>query len=341
MESRERRQFAARPSRQASAFSGALFGIAALAVIAFYEPPVSLARSNTAGAQSALPEARPSANAFGSSGEVRVQLALPGQLVEYPLEIAGDPSSLSYQWVRMSDSLPADSVRPLGGATMVAPPSPGFYRLSVVRGPERQVVDELTLAVLVPFSQKAGATLNGYRIGTYLAEKLGTKMAERPTGFVEVRSANADLPLTKHFKLSDFITHDNQDTWPRYAAISPKLLDKLELVLSELARQRGNDERVELRVAVHSGFRTPSWNLINRFADDSRHQYGDAADVAIDANGDGRVTLSDSKLVALAVEAVERNYPDLIGGFGLYSGPRYRTPYVHIDARGTRARWRG
>ena len=45
----------------------------------------------------------------------------------------GDPTSLGYQWVRMSDSLPADSVRPLGGATMVAPPSPGFYRLSVVR----------------------------------------------------------------------------------------------------------------------------------------------------------------------------------------------------------------
>ena len=338
----ERRRLAARPSRQASAFSGALFGVAALAVIAFYQPPVSLARSSASrSATTAFPEARPSANAFGSSGEVRVQLALPGQLVEYPLEIAGDPTSIGYQWVRMSDSLPADSVRPLGGATMVAPPSPGFYRLSVVRGPERQVVDELTLAVLVPFSQKAGATLNGYRIGTYLAEKLGTRKLERPTGFVEVASANADLPLTKHFKLSDFITHDDQETWPRYAAISPKLLDKLELVLSELARQRGNDKRVDLRVAVHSGYRTPSWNLLNRFAGDSRHQYGDAADVAIDANGDGRYTLSDSRLVALAVEAVERNYPDLIGGFGLYSGPRYRTPYVHIDARGTRARWRG
>ena len=338
----DRRKLPSRRPRRASALSGGLFGLAALAVIAFYEPPLTLARNTpTRAAASAFPEARPSVNAFGSSGEVRVQLALPGQLVEYPLEVAGDPTSLGYQWVGMSDSLPADSVRPLGGATVVAPPKPGFYRLSVVRGAERQVVDELTLAVLVPFSQKAGTTLNGYRIGTYLAEKLGTKQVERPTGFVEVASANADLPLTKHFKLSDFITHDDQETWPRYAAISPKLLDKLELVLSELARQRGNDTRVGLRVSVHSGYRTPSWNLVNRFAGDSRHQYGDAADVAIDANGDGRITLSDSKLVALAVEVVERNYPDLIGGFGLYSGPRYRTPYVHIDARGTRARWRG
>ena len=59
------------------------------------------------------------------------------------------------------------------------------------------------------------------------------------------------------------------------------------------------------------------------------------------ANGDGRFTLADSKLVALAVDAVERDYPELVGGLGLYSGPKYPVPHVHIDARGTRARWRG
>src|SRR5688572_5846982 len=276
----ERRRLPAPPSRRTSALSGAFFGVAALAVVAFYEPPTTLARAGLASPGiSALPDARPSANAYGSSGEVKVQLALPGQLVEYPLEIAGDPTSLGYQWVRMSDSLPADSVRLLGGATVVAPPQPGFYMLSLVRGDERRVVDELTLAVLVPFAQKLGGQLNGYRIGTYVAEKLGARKSERPAGFVEVRSANADMPLTKHFKLSDFISHDNQDTWPRYAAISPKLLDKLELVMAHLARQRGDSGRVGLNVSVHSGFRTPSWNLINRFAGDSRHQYGDAADV--------------------------------------------------------------
>jgi hypothetical protein len=319
-----------------------IFCFAALAVIEFHVPPGTRTEFATGSVDVlAFPDARPSVNAYGNSGEVRVTLALPSQHVEYPLEVSGDPTSLGYQWVRMSDSLPADSVRALGGATVVAPPQPGFYRLSLVRGSERRVVDELTLAVLVPFSEKLGGTLNGYRIGTYLAERLGARKGERPEGFVEVASADADMALTKHFKLSDFISHDNQDTWPRYAAISPKLLDKLELVMAQLARQRGDSSRVGLSVSVHSGFRTPSWNLINRFAGDSRHQYGDAADVAIDANADGRFTLADSKLVALAVEAVERDYPDLVGGLGLYSGPKYKTPYVHIDARGTRARWRG
>jgi len=45
--------------------------------------------------------------------------------------------------------------------------------------------------------------------------------------------------------------------------------------------------------------------------------------------------------VALAVEVVEKDHPDLSGGMGLYTSRRYRTPYVHIDARGRRARWRG
>ncbi len=339
----ERRRRRGGTGHRAHLLTVLLFCVAALAVIEFHIPPNSLLRS-TARAENvvpALPEARPSINAFGNSGEVRVRIALPGQLVEYPLEVNGNPSSIGYQWVTMSDSMPADSLRPLGGATVLAPASPGFYRLSLVRGEERQIVDELTLAVLVPFSEKLGGTLNGYRIGTYLAERLGTSRSEAPAGFVQVESDEADLPLTRHFKLSDFISHDNQDTWPRYAAISPKLLDKLELVLADLARRRGSDAPVGLSVSVHSGFRTPSWNLINRFAGDSRHQYGDAADVAIDANGDGRFTLADSRLVALAVEAVERDYPELVGGFGLYSGPKYRTPYVHIDARGHRARWRG
>jgi hypothetical protein len=30
-----------------------------------------------------------------------------------------------------------------------------------------------------------------------------------------------------------------------------------------------------------------------------------------------------------------------VGGLGLYTSRRYRTPYVHIDARGKRSRWQG
>jgi len=320
---------------------------AAIGVIQFNEPSHAFETRPFASLASRVvadvPAATPMRAAFGRSGEVKIRFALPSEAVEYPLDLRGDTAGLSYEWVRLGDSSVADVSRPLVGEDVIAPPKPGFYQLALVRGGERRVVDGLTLAVLVPFTQKVGATLNGYRIGTYLAERLGGSDHDRPEGFVEVaREDELDLPMTKHIRLADFVTHDDQQVWPRYAAVNPQLLDKLELVIAEIARWRGDTGQVRVAVEVHSGFRAPVYNRrVPRAAPDSRHQYGDAADVAIDANGDGRFTRADTRLTALAVEIVEREHPDLVGGLGLYTSRHYRTSYVHIDTRGTRTRWRG
>jgi uncharacterized protein YcbK (DUF882 family) len=151
------------------------------------------------------------------------------------------------------------------------------------------------------------------------------------------------LNVSRHFRLGDFITHDAQaDVWPKYVALNPRLLDKLELVVAEVAKMRGVSPDSMAALDVHSGFRTPAHNAqVERSARDSRHQYGDAADIVIDADGDGRITRSDSKIIATAVDSVEEVHPDLVGGLGVYTSNRYRTPYVHIDARGHRSRWRG
>jgi uncharacterized protein YcbK (DUF882 family) len=327
-----------RTGYRASWASLAVFGAAAIGVIQFYQPAHSLeTRPFAEIARASIPFVTPTANAFGKSGEVKVRFALPGEAVDYPIEVRGDRSAISYQWVRVGDHAGADSARPFAGDDVVAPPKPGFYQLAIVAGTERQVVDGPTLAVLVPFSQKVGTMLNGYKIGTYVAERLGVDDAGRPAGFVEVAEDDVDFPITKHLRLADFITHDNQKVWPRYTAVSPRLLDKLELVIAELSSARGDSAQVALTVNVHSGFRSPYYNRrVPGAARDSRHQYGDAADVAIDANGDGRITHADTRLVVRAVEAVEADHPELVGGLGLY-----RQPYVHIDARGTRKRWRG
>lgn len=340
-----------RPSRfgRASAPSLAtllIFGGAALGILQFYAPPASLLASSPgariAGAGIA---AEPSPNAYGLSGQVKVRFALPGAYIEYPLEVSGDPSFLGYAWapVHEGDQVDTSGVsapRPLNGADLVAPEHAGFYKLTLTRpGQPREILGGLTLAVMVPFAKKRGSSLNGYRIGTYRGERAGSG-PERPDGFLEITEDQLDLPLTKHLRLSDFITHDGQQTWPRYAALDGRLLDKLELVFQEIARWQGGEERVRLAPDVHSGFRTPFHNRrVRRAAGDSRHQYGDAADVAIDANGDGKVDATDAKLVALATEIVEEQHPDLVGGLGLYT--RNGSPYVHIDARGKRARWRG
>jgi uncharacterized protein YcbK (DUF882 family) len=101
-----------------------------------------------------------------------------------------------------------------------------------------------------------------------------------------------------------------------------------------------------------SGFRTPRYNQqgvgSGGRANDSRHQYGDAADVYVvngardwmsDLNADGRVDTRDARLLAQAAERVEREHPELVGGIGVYKATSAHGPFVHIDVRGTRARW--
>ncbi|HET9004701.1 MAG TPA: hypothetical protein VFN39_11925 [Gemmatimonadaceae bacterium] len=321
----------------------AAFASAALAVIELHQPAQSLLKKPFETLAVAQMDVAPSADAFGTSGDVKLRVVLPGERVEYPLEVEGDPSKLAYSWVRTGGDSLASAPLPLGGAELIAPSEPGMYHLALLRDGERRVVDEMTVAVLVPFAEKLGATLNGYKIGTYLAERLGGHH-DAPEGFIEVGPNDVDLQVTTHLRVSDFLTHDGQSSWPRYVALEPKLLDKLELVISQVLRMQGRDSTNEESVAldVHSGFRTPSHNVgVRRSARDSRHQYGDAADVAIDANFDGRYTAADSRLVAVAVEMVEQDHPELRGGMGVYTSRRYSTPYVHIDARGKRARWRG
>jgi hypothetical protein len=322
-----------------------IFGAAALGVIQFYDPPRHLVESHGALAlEDRGPLALASRNAFGRSGEVRVLFALPGDSVEYPVEVRGDPGELAYVWVPFGDSsvgatVPEETVRPLE-SPLAAPAAPGFYRLELIHGAERTLVDGPALSVMVPFSAKLGSTLNGYRIGTYVAERLGARPKDAPPGFVEVDEEMADMPVTKHLRLGDFLTHDGQEKWPRYAALDARLLDKIELVVAEIGRLTGKGDSAQLALDVHSGFRTPIHNRrVTRAARDSRHQYGDAADIAIDGNGDGRLTFADTRLVARAVEAVEQAHPDLVGGMGLYN--RGGASYVHIDARGRRVRWRG
>ncbi len=275
--------------------------------------------------------------AFGESGEVRLQLRMPAEPFEFPLELRASRDSLRYRWLRASDSLAMTPVQAMTrGSTVTAPDRAGFYRLEVFAPDQRVIVDSLVVGVLLPFAAKHGSTVNGYRIGNYRWERAADDATPPPPGFVEVTRESAETAVSTHFRIADFITHDGQESWPRYVALDPRILDKVELVLRYLG-SRDHD----MTVNVNSGYRTPLHNRrVPRAASDSRHQYGDAADLAIDVDGDGRVTYLDVLAVARAVEWVERDHPGLAGGLGLY-GNRGTTPYVHIDVRGTTKRWRG
>ena len=209
---------------------------------------------------------------------------------------------------------------------------------------------ELSLITLLPFGDKVNGRVGDYHIGRFPAEKgrLRSAAYENPDGFIEVTLENKDTPVSEHFRLSEFLTHDQTNVWPKYLVLREALIDKLELVLVELQR-RGIDAQ---RLTIVSGFRSPQYNQkgVGRGgrARDSRHQYGDAADILVDNNHDGRmddlnhdgkINSKDMRILADAVESVERQYPELVGGLGLYRATRSRSPFVHVDVRGVRARW--
>lgn len=203
---------------------------------------------------------------------------------------------------------------------------------------------------MIPFAEKAGGRMGDYRVGFWPSEKRRTRSEayENPEGFIEVTPENQDTYVSEHFRLRDFLTHDQKDVWPKYLVLRENLVDKLELVIDDLA---AHGVRVE-HLVVMSGFRTPQYNAagVGRGgrARDSRHQFGDAADVFVDNDGNGRmddlnrdkrVDSRDARVIMQAIERVERAHPELVGGASLYRATKAHGPFAHVDVRGVRARW--
>ncbi len=206
------------------------------------------------------------------------------------------------------------------------------------------------LITMRPFADKISGRIGSYRIGFFPSEQRSARSSAyaNPEGFVEVTPSNSATAVSDHFRLADFLTHDQGATWPKYLVLREPLVDKLELVIDELQRMGVAVNKLH----VMSGFRTPQYNAQGVGAggrvQDSRHQYGDAADVYVvngtrdwmgDLNRDGRIDTRDARVLADAANRVEAAHPELVGGVGVYPATSAHGPFVHIDVRGTRARW--
>ncbi|MBV6520649.1 MAG: hypothetical protein MNPFHGCM_00767 [Gemmatimonadaceae bacterium] len=223
---------------------------------------------------------------------------------------------------------------------------PGIYTLE-----DSAAQVPFSLVRLIPFSSKESGRVGAYRLGRWPAERRQPRSEAyvNPEGFIEVTEENQQTRVSEHFRLSDFLTHNQRDVWPKYLVLREALIDKLELILDDLNARGINAERF----SILSGFRTPEYNAkgVRRGgrAKDSRHQYGDAADIFVDNNGDGRmddlnrdgrVNTRDAMVLIEAVERVERQHPELVGGAGLYRANASHGPFIHVDVRGNRARWK-
>ena len=236
-----------------------------------------------------------------------------------------------------------------------APSTPGLYTLKI-DDPKKKDTITLRAFVMVPAKLVRGGVLNGYRIGEYPPKPAaGRSNYTPPAGFIEVTKDNQDTKLSPHFRLKQFLCKQEPlERFPKYVVLQERLLLKLEAILAEV-KGLGMDADT---LHVMSAYRTPYYNHLIGDVRYSMHQWGSAADVFIDTdhkdrmndlNRDGRIDIGDSRFLYDLVErmlAAPRNPNDrrnrnLEGGMGWYPATAAHPPFVHVDVRGTRARWQG
>jgi hypothetical protein len=275
----------------------------------------------------------------GESGALHVVIPQTGDSLALPDTLA-EGVDVVYGPAERSGAVPVDR-----------PSSPGIWNLMLQVRDAVRSVPRMSVVTLVPASEASGGRIGSYRIGSWPARVSGVPNPDRyrpPEGFIRVTPENQNLRVSEHFLLREFVTKGQENVWPKYVVLSPRMLDKAELTIQELEAAGHPVERV----GVISGFRTPSYNASGGDTGGrgalSRHMYGDAVDFFIDndgdfrmddLNGDGRVTIADARVMAAAAERVEQKHPNLIGGIGVYAPTGAHSGFIHVDTRGYRARW--
>jgi len=215
-----------------------------------------------------------------------------------------------------------------------APGEPGTHRI-LVREAASRTEACLRLFVLRPYAGEE--EIDGFRVGAY-------PPGARPPGLVRVEERMLDLAVSPRFRLGQFLAKQ-EGGFPKYLALRTRLLLALEAIAARLAARGAGD------LAVMSGYRTPYYHArIGNTTTTSRHLFGDAADVYVDGNGDGRMDDldgdgraddADARLLFAWLEAMaaEPWYAPFAGGLSVYATAPHRGPFVHVDVRGRSVRW--
>ncbi len=248
--------------------------------------------------------------------------------------------------LKLSPNLPANSGT-VGKTPITAPKQSGHYVLKTTNNQTGEIAT-LNVFVMTPLEKvdKAGK-LNGYIIGKYPEKPLkNNPIYLPPQGFVEVSPGQTDIRISPNFTLGQFLSKQQQG-FPKYVHLRAGLLLKLENILHTL-----NSEGYIIEgLTIMSGYRTPFYNKAIGNVQYSRHVWGGAADFYIDQspkdgvmddlNKDGVVNREDAVWLANFIANMTKQgaFGSRIGGLGVYDANAAHGPFVHVDVRGTLARW--
>jgi hypothetical protein len=289
---------------------------------------------------------------FRAPSHIMSLFALPGETVPFDLATYAGAAPQLLPRYRIEAS---PGIRVELGSDMkfllTSPDEVGIYPVVFQEVTEPTVPQPLPyrvqLVVMRPANEAVNGVLDGYPVGRYPADDSSEPWAfQRPRGFIEVTPENENTLLSDHITLADLQCHLNAP-FPHFLATQTSLLVKLEGIADELLQRGLPGDHIK----VMSGFRTPEYNReIGNRTTFSRHIAGDAADIFIDKDGDGRmddlnhdgrVNSRDARVLLALVEKMDDSeaYGPLVGGASAYRANREHGPFVHVDTRGYPARW--
>ncbi|MEO0180915.1 MAG: D-Ala-D-Ala carboxypeptidase family metallohydrolase [candidate division WOR-3 bacterium] len=274
---------------------------------------------------------------------------LPGETVWLPdiseAEVFPEdftPSKFQYIY---KDYLPNYEIKK-GRIAYRAPEDPGYKRIPFMAG-----TDTALVITMLPYDSLKEGKIGGYIIGEYPDPYKGAKgeVAIRPSayappkGFIVITPETETLHLSEHFTLGDFGRKWETGVYPRYIVLDPRVPLMLEALMDSLESMG-----LPNNIKILSGYRSPLTNRKRGRKKWSRHQYGDAVDIFVDGNDDGRMDdlNRDGKInrndALFLAEIAEKVIHDMgtEGGIGWYRGRRQGTPFIHVDLRGFYARWK-
>ena len=266
-------------------------------------------------------------------------LALPGEVVE--IEAMARPgTTFAFEAEGIAEPLVGER-----SVAFAAPEAPGAYPVTITGPSGARMV--ITVLVLTPMSTVADGRIEGFRVGSYPAEPLrGLDSYLPPEGLIRMPVELQDLALSPHFRLGQFVSKQGGEPEAHYLLVRPEIVLKLEALLREV-----NAEGIRAdSFYVMSGYRTPHYNAQLGNVAYSRHQWGDAVDIYVDRNedmmmddidGDGRTLRRDAGRLFEYAEEVDglEEFVGVRGGIGEYGANSAHGPFVHVDTRGTPARW--
>ncbi len=215
-----------------------------------------------------------------------------------------------------------------------------------MKDPSGDTLADFSAFVMVPSKSVRQGVLNQYQIGFYPDTPLkNNPIYVPPKGFVEVTRENEDTKVSPNFRIKEFLTKQKSG-YPKYLVLDERLVYLLEAIGAHL-EPRGWDAG---DIFVMSGYRTPYYNKQLDDTTYSLHQWGRAADIFLDKDGNGRmddfnkdkvVSKEDAIELANVLDALSRTaeLKPFIGGIGIYDSTPAHGPFVHVDTRPGRARW--